>query len=304
MKNLEKYHGIIPAFYACYDEQGEIDVEAVEKLAKHYLNVGVKGLYVGGSSGECVYQNVAERKLVLEHVMKAVGNDMTIIAHIAAASTRDSIELAKHAEKLKVNALAGIPPIYYGMSEQSISDYWNSIIDATELDFIIYNIPQTTNYQLSRKLYLELLENEKVIGVKNSSMPVQDILVYKHYATKDVVIFNGPDEQFVAGRIMGADGGIGGTYGAMPELFLAMDHAVRNKNYDLASEIQVVVFRTIDMMVSCEGNLYAVIKRLLSKDGIEIGGVREPLKQVTKNDTERIEELYKYIKDNTSKYKI
>ena len=108
MINLNKYRGIIPAFYACYDEAGNISGERVEKLANYYLDKGVKGLYVGGSSGECIYQTVEERKLVLEHVMRAVGGKMTIIAHIAAPSTRDSITLAKHAESLGVDALAAI----------------------------------------------------------------------------------------------------------------------------------------------------------------------------------------------------
>lgn len=57
---------------------------------------------MGGSSGECIYQNVAERKTVLENVM-AVRGKMTIIAHVAATSTRDSVELAKHAEQLGVD---------------------------------------------------------------------------------------------------------------------------------------------------------------------------------------------------------
>ena len=49
MTKLEKYKGIIPAFYACYDENGNISGERVQELAKFYLDKGVKGLYVGGS---------------------------------------------------------------------------------------------------------------------------------------------------------------------------------------------------------------------------------------------------------------
>ena len=55
MSNLEKYHGVIPAFYACYDENGQVSVERTKKLARHLVDKGVKGLYVGGSSGECIY---------------------------------------------------------------------------------------------------------------------------------------------------------------------------------------------------------------------------------------------------------
>ena len=50
MPELEKYRGIIPAFYACYDDEGNISPERIEALAKYYLEIGVKGLYVGGSS--------------------------------------------------------------------------------------------------------------------------------------------------------------------------------------------------------------------------------------------------------------
>ena len=75
MKDFTKYQGIIPAFYACYDAQGGINAEAVRALTRWFIEKGVQGVYVGGSSGECIYQSVAERKLVLENVMaEAKGN--------------------------------------------------------------------------------------------------------------------------------------------------------------------------------------------------------------------------------------
>ena len=70
-KDVSKYHGIFPAFYACYDESGAIAPKAVRELTEYLIGKGIQGLYVGGSSGECIYQSVAERKLVLENVMEA-----------------------------------------------------------------------------------------------------------------------------------------------------------------------------------------------------------------------------------------
>ena len=72
-------------------------------MAKYLLDKGVKGLYVGGSSGECIYQSVAERKETLENVMSEVGGKLTIIAHVACNNTADSCELAAHAERLGVD---------------------------------------------------------------------------------------------------------------------------------------------------------------------------------------------------------
>ena len=110
MKDYSKYAGIIPAFYACYDEKGDISPKAVRELTEYYIQKGVKGLYVGGSSGECIYQTVAERKLLLENVMAVAKGKLTIIAHVACNNTRDSMELAAHAESVGVDAIAAIPP--------------------------------------------------------------------------------------------------------------------------------------------------------------------------------------------------
>ena len=302
MKNLDKYKGIIPAFYACYDDEGNISPERIQKLASHYLEKGVKGLYVGGSSGECIYQTVEERKLVLENVMEAVGGKMTIIAHIAAPSTRDSVELAKHAESLGVDALAAIPPIYFVLPEASIEAYWTSMIEATSLDFIIYNIPQTTGYALSVDLFKKMMEKDQVIGVKNSSMPVMDINVFKLNSEKESIIFNGPDEQFVGGRVMGADAGIGGTYGVMPELFLEADKCIKEKNMEKAFEIQTAINEIIFKMLSYGGNLYDVMKLILGMNGVEVGRVRGPLSPVAKDREASVVEAKEMIDAAISKF--
>ena len=117
MRDLKKYEGVIPAFYACYDDQGEINPERVRALVEYFLEKGVQGLYVNGSSGECIYQSVADRKLILEEVMAVAKGKLTIIAHVACNNTKDSMELARHAESLGVDAIAAIPPIYFRLPE-------------------------------------------------------------------------------------------------------------------------------------------------------------------------------------------
>ena len=72
-------------------------------------------------------------------------------------------------------------------------------------------------------LYKKYVKKSKCSWGKNSSMATQDIQMFKTEAGKDHIVFNGPDEQFISGRAIGADGGIGGTYAVMPELFLKMN---------------------------------------------------------------------------------
>ena len=298
MRNLEKYRGVIPAFYACYDEKGNVSKDRAKKFASFLIDKGVKGLYVGGSSGECIYQSKEDRKLILEAVMEEAKGKITVIAHIACNNTADGEELAAHAEKLGVDAIAAIPPIYFHLPDYAIADYWNDMSKAApNTDFIIYNIPQLAGVSLTVSLYKKMRENPKVIGVKNSSMPVQDIQMFKDVAGDDSIIFNGPDEQFVGGRIMGADGGIGGTYGVMPELFLAADKAVIECDFKKAQDIQFKIDRIIYAMCTCHGNLYAVMKEILRKQGRDIGGVRKPLADIIESDKKQIDICYKMIED-------
>ncbi len=300
---LKKYHGVFPAFYACYDDKGDISPERTEAFTEYLIKKGVNGLYVGGSSGECIYQTIEERKLVLEHVMNVAKGKIPIIAHIAAPSTRHSIELAEHAEKVGADAIAAIPPIYFVLPEDAIFQYWSQMAAATNLDFIIYNIPGTTQYNLSMNLFNRMRENTKVIGVKNSSMPVQDIQKFKAAAGEDFVIFNGPDEQFIAGRIMGAAAGIGGTYAAMPELFVAADACVERGDMKQALEIQNAVNDIIYSVLRCRGSLYGIFKEVLKRKGMNIGTARLPLAPAAAEDEQAIVSIIKKIDTAVAAYK-
>ena len=281
MGKIDKYRGVFPAFYACYDDSGRISPDRTRAMARFLIGKGVDGLYVCGSSGECIYQTKEERMLALESVMEEAKGKVTVIAHVAATSTGESVELAQHAASCGVDALAAIPPIYFKLPEHSIEQYWKAMIDATDLDFIIYNIPGTTGYALSMDLFKKMLAYDKVRGIKNSSMPAQDIERFKRVGGEDFAVFNGPDEQFVAGRIIGADGGIGGTY---------------------SGEIQHAVNDIIFTMTGCHGNMYSVAKEILRIQGIDIGRARLPLSPFTEEDVPAIKRCAKMIENAIQKY--
>ena len=306
MRDLNKYKGVIPAFYACYDEKGDISPRGVRELTEYFVKKGVKGVYVNGSSGECIYQSVEDRKTVLENVMKAAEGRLTVIAHVACNNTRDSMELAEHAESLGADAIAAIPPIYFRLPEHAIAQYWNSIsMAAPNTDFVIYNIPQLAGVALTMNLFAEMRKNPRVIGVKNSSMPVQDIQMFKQEGGEDYIIFNGPDEQFISGLAIGAEGGIGGTYGAMPELFLTLEEYVKAGELEKARKLQYKVNEIIYKLCSAHGNMYGVIKAVLKiNEGLELGGVREPLTNLIESDKAVVREAAQMIRDTVDGQKV
>lgn len=304
MRDIQKYQGIIPAFYACYDEKGEIDEGRVEQLTHYMIKKGVKGVYVGGSSGECIYQSVEDRKRTLERVVNAGAGKLTIIAHVACNNTADSRELAAHAQSLGVDAIAAIPPIYFHLPEYAIAQYWNDISDAApDTDFIIYNIPQLAGVALTMPLFREMIKNPRVAAVKNSSMPTQDIQMFKAEGGEGFAVLNGPDEQLVAGLAIGADGGIGGTYGVMPELYLKIMELVKAGKLAEARKVQYAANEVIYAMCACRGNMYGVIKEILRiREGIDIGGIRKPLPSLVPADMEQVKKCADLIDKAVSQF--
>lgn len=305
MNDYQKYQGIFPAFYACYDAKGELSPDGIRALVRHLADKGVHGLYVGGSSGECIYHSVAERKLVLENVMaEAKNHKLTIIAHVACNNTKDSRELAAHAESLGVDSIAAIPPIYFHLPDHGMAAYWNDISAAApNTDFIIYNIPQLAGVALSAPLLHEMRKNPRVIGVKNSSMPVQDIQMWKDEGGDGFVVMNGPDEQLLGGLAMGATGGIGGTYAVMPELFLKVWTLFRAGQMAEAAKIQNEICRIIYAMCSAHGNLYAVMKAIINKQyGLSLGGVRAPLPNLHSADQSVVDSCSRMIQEAVAKF--
>ena len=163
---MKKYEGIFPALYACYDENGEVSADRVKAFTQYLIDKGVNGLYVGGSSGECIYQSVEDRKKTLEACMEVAKDKIVIIAHVACNNTKDSQELAAHAESLGVDAIASIPPIYFRLPEHAIAKYWNDISAAApNTDFIIYNIPQLAGVSLTISLLREMKKNPRVMRI-------------------------------------------------------------------------------------------------------------------------------------------
>lgn len=292
--DINKFKHVTVALNTPFAADGSVDVDAVKRVSRYFRDKGVKQMYVCGSTGEGFLLDTDERKLVAETVVNEVGDDMNIIVHVGCPDTRHSCILAEHAEKIGAAATSAVPCVYYRPSEESVYQHWTEITKAADLPFFIYNIPQLTGFNLSMNLFGRMLENERVAGVKCSSDPAQDILRFKLAGGKDFIVFNGPDEQFVAGRLLGADAGIGGTYGAMPELYIKMDELIARGEWEKAAQVQNIVTPLIYRLCSF-ASMHGAVKGILSLDGCSMGDPRLPFLPVALDDP-KLTELYRDIK--------
>lgn len=299
MISADKFKGVFVALNTIYDDNDNINTEEIKKLVKIYKTKGVKGVYVCGSTGEGFLLSTEERMQVAEAVKEVSGDDFTVIVHVGCAGTKESIKLAKHAEKIGADAVSAVPSVYYRLSPECVEKHWNGIIDSTDLPFIIYNIPQLTGFNLPLDLFKRMAENPKVIGIKNSEEPVYNMERYRTVAGDDFIIFNGSDEQFLGGRLMGANAGIGGTYGTMPELFAALDKMINENRIEEAKKLQYKINDVIFELLSYE-SLYGAAKQIIShRFGVNAGKPRSPFLEVEYSDRlqKTIDKIEKYVSE-------
>ena len=286
--STEKFKGVFVALNSIYDSEDKINTKATKELIKKYREIGINGIYACGSTGEGFLLSADERKRLCECVIEAADGKMAVIVHVGSASTKESVELALHAKSAGADAVSAVPSVYYRLPEKSIALHWNTITEKADMPFIIYNIPQLTGYDLSYSLFNEMLKNECVIGIKNSSDSVCQIERFAKLGGEDFVVFNGPDEQLLAGRMLGAKAGIGGTYGTMPELFVHLNRLFEKGDIENARLWQTRINDCIFDLLSCP-SLYGGCKAVISRRfGIDAGVPRLPFLSLDKNSEKAV----------------
>ena len=268
VKNL---YGIMPALMTAFDGD-KIDNARIGELVRKLGNDGVHGLYVGGSSGEMVLCSTEERKELLETVMENKG-DLAVISHVGCLSTKDTVELSKHAKSCGADAVSSVIPLYYKYSFEEVKTYYKRIAEASELPVIMYNIPGLTGTAYGYDQLCELLEIEGVQGMKftSSDFYLLNSLVNTY---PEKVFYNGADEMLLSGLAAGAQGGIGTTYNFMPDLMVKIYSLASEGKIEEARGVQSVANKAIATVL--RNGVIPSCKHLISLYGVPYGECREP----------------------------
>lgn len=284
MFDIKDIKGIIPALVTPFDENENVDLERLENLVEWLLEKGVNGFYLTGSTGEGFLMNMEERKLVCETVVKKVNKRVPIIAHIGCISTKLSIELAQHAEKVGADAISSVPPFYWHFDNSHISSYYKEICDATSLPMIIYNVPLAGLLGFDFIKKLSKIPNVK--GVKYTGYTHQDIHKCKNKISRKFMVYSGADEMALSGIINGADGIIGSFYTMLPDLFVQIFDNAKHHDIDRAQYLQKIAVSIID--ISLKYDYYAVIKESTRWMGCDSGYVRRPFKNLNEEEIQKV----------------
>lgn len=270
---MKDFSGMYAALLTAFNKDGSINYEATGMLAERNIQKGLKGMYVAGSSGEAMMMSEEERVSLLEYVSRLNKGRVTLIAHVGSTSTDAAIRMAKRAAELGYDAVSAVAPYYYSFSGEAIRGYYTDILNATDLPMLIYNFPASGGFDGMLSLVSEMIDNEKLMGVKHTSVNLFELERFKHMK-RPLTVFNGFDEMLIGGLSMGADGGIGSTYNFLQDDILAIYAAFKKGDLKKAMEVQEKVNRIIEAMIPF--GVFAMEKAILTELGIPMGDCRKP----------------------------
>lgn len=264
---------IFAATLTPFTDSGGVSVEGIAPLTDYILSKGVDGLYIGGSSGEGMLQSLEERALVLRETSAYAKDKCTLIAHVGATSTREATALAKVAGQEGYTAVSAVPPYYYRHAFQDIKDYYHAIADAAGLPLIIYNIPVLSGTNISTEQLLELMEDDRIAGVKYTASDMFQFAQLRTYAPTKSMYF-GTDEMFLGAAAIGSDGGIGSTYNVIGDVYVGIRDAVEAGDIETARKLQAKSNSFVAVLL--ETGVLPGLKHALNRLGVPVGPCRRP----------------------------
>ncbi len=252
-----------------------VNQAVVPQLVQFLIKRRVKGLFVGGTTGEGLALSPEERMRLHEAAMTAVNQRVPVLLHIGAMDTDTAVSLTQHAISLNPAAIVAIPPTFFGMDEAALADYFHTIAAAApEMPLLLYDIPHLAVNGITPNLFTRL-KNElpTLAGVKTSRPDAQIIRQHIAAASGELLVLAGNERIALGSLAMGADGLISGLSTAVPEPFVALTQAIRENNLPAAQQAHQTINNLLDLMPP---RRIGGIKQILAERGIPVGTAVPP----------------------------
>ena len=247
-----------------------VNLAVVPPLVDFLAGKGVKGLFVGGTTGEGTQLDLDQREALHEAAAAAAGGRVAVLLHVGAQRAEDAIRLARYAAGLRPDAIVAMTPTFYGMSDAALTRYFGAIAAAApDVPLFLYDIPQFAVNGISPTLLSALAQElPSLAGLKSSRVDVQIVRQLIDALPADKILLAGNESASLGSLALGADGLISGLSTAIPEPFVAMTRAFAAGNMAEAREWQRCINRLLGVL---GGARIGGIKAILNQRGIEVG---------------------------------
>ncbi len=279
--------GVIPAVLTPFDEAGEVQVEKLQRYVDWLIRGGVHGLFPSGTNGEGPSMTVAQRQLVAEAMLEAAEGRVPVVPMTGAISTAETILLTRHAARIGCAGAAIVTPWYFPLDERSLEAHYAAVAEAVpDFDLYLYNIPGNAKNEISPALAARLAERyPRIVGLKDSSKGLENLRAFVG-AMPGRAVIAGSDALLLDGLEVGARGVVSAVADVFPEAMVAIYEAYQAGRLDEARARQARADRLRAALKL--GPYIHPYKLALSWRGVDVGGMRPPLRHCTEEEARTI----------------
>jgi 4-hydroxy-tetrahydrodipicolinate synthase len=290
---MKKLYGTGVALVTPFNSNLEVDFKALKKLLRHTAK-GVDYYVVMGTTGESATLSKEEKAEVLAFVKQNNEAKLPIVYGIGGNNTAEVCHAIESADLKGVDALLSVSPYYNKPSQEGIVQHFKKVADTSPVPVILYNVPGRTSSNLTAETTLRLADHSNIIGIKEASGNVEQVMKIIRDMPKDFLLISGDDMLTVPFYALGGKGVISVLANAYPTIFKKMKEHSFSADFAKAAREQ---FKLIDINGPMyeEGNPVG-LKALLSILSVCSGDVRLPLVPASDGLFSKIERLEKGIK--------
>lgn len=256
-----------------------IDEAGLRKLVNYYIEeVGCDGLVPCGTTGESPTLDNHEHTRVIEIVVDETKGRVPVMAGTGSNSTKEAIEMTKHAEDLGVSASLQVCPYYNRPTQDGLMKHFEEIAKSTKLPLFIYNIPSRTARLIEAKTMIALSQMDNIIGMKDACGDLaitMEIIRSTRVSPKKFYVLCGEDALTYPMLALGGDGGILAVAHVIGKEYREMINLHRSGKASEALEIHYKMLPVVKALF-IETNPVPV-KEALAMMGLPSGKLRLPL---------------------------
>jgi len=271
--------GIVVPVVTPFRQDESINEDALRQIVNYLIDAGVHGLFPSGSQGELWALSTDEKKRVMDVVIDEASGRVFVMPSTGAVTTRESIELTRHAERAGADAVSVITPYFIRPSADELRRHFLAIARSVSIPVLAYNNPDRTSVPITPAVTAAVArEASNFAGIKDSSGDLTNTMAYIEECPAGFRTLMGRDTMIYAGLLYGCVGAVAATANVAPELVVGIYNAFMAGDFDLAlqRQRQLAPLRRAFAL----GSFPVVIKDAMELMGLPAGPCRAPIRSL------------------------
>jgi 4-hydroxy-tetrahydrodipicolinate synthase len=288
---MTKLEGVFPVLITPMLDDGAIDWEGFKKNIEHFIDEGVAGIAINGSTGEFVSMTKEERFKAVEVAVEQVAGRIPLVAGTAAETTADAIEYTQQAEKAGADAALLINSYYAHPKEHEIYEHFKAVAESVQFPIMIYNNPFTSGVDISTETILKVGRDvSNITHIKESSGDITKARDIARQGAGDIQVFCGSEDLALESFLVGAVGWISPAGNIVPGLVTELYEHVKNGELNKAWELYDRLLPLCNYLEE-SGKYVQLSKRAMELKGLAGGPCRRPRLGLTEEEDAKLKEL-------------